>query len=151
MVCLEHHHQFEWLNPPFTQFKILIGIEHNNQFTTIMKDALIEYTREENVSFFSIILDPNIIGSEILESDFELKTEPNGELNLKEGLLANQEFYLSEFSNYLYEITENAQPRRERVLNLTLQYAQYQPSEREGFEPNSPICSISVIYENSFR
>ena len=24
-------------------------------------------------------------------------------------------------------------------------------SEREGFEPNSPICSISVIYENSFR
>tara|TARA_Y100000385_G_C12624316_1_gene438399 strand:+ start:284 stop:526 length:243 start_codon:yes stop_codon:yes gene_type:complete len=79
-----------------------------------MKDALIEYTREENVSFFSIILDPNIIGSEILESDFELKTEPNGELNLKEGLLANQEFYLSEFSNYLYEITENAQPRRER-------------------------------------
>ena len=23
--------------------------------------------------------------------------------------------------------------------------------EREGFEPNSPICSISVIYENSFR
>jgi hypothetical protein len=110
MVCLEHHHQFEWLNPPFTQFRILIGIEHNNQFTTIMKDALIEYTREENVSFFSIILDPNIIGSEILESDFELKTEPNGELNLKEGLLANQEFYLSEFSNYLYEITENAQP-----------------------------------------
>ena len=24
-------------------------------------------------------------------------------------------------------------------------------AEREGFEPNSPICSISVIYENSFR
>ena len=25
------------------------------------------------------------------------------------------------------------------------------PSEREGFEPNAPICSISVIYKNSFR
>ena len=24
-------------------------------------------------------------------------------------------------------------------------------SEREGFEPNAPICSISVIYKNSFR
>ena len=24
-------------------------------------------------------------------------------------------------------------------------------SEREGFEPNAPICSISVIYEDSFR
>jgi DNA polymerase III epsilon subunit-like protein len=24
-------------------------------------------------------------------------------------------------------------------------------AEREGFEPNSPICSISIIYENSFR
>lgn len=75
-----------------------------------MKDALIEYTRAENESFFSIILDQNIIGSDVLESDLELKIEPNGELNLKQGLLANQEFYLSEFSNYLYEITENAQP-----------------------------------------
>jgi len=69
-----------------------------------------EYTRAENESFFSIILDQNIIGSEVLESDLELKIEPNGELNLKQGLLVNQEFYLSEFSNYLYEITENAQP-----------------------------------------
>ena len=25
------------------------------------------------------------------------------------------------------------------------------PTEREGFEPNAPICSISVIYKNSFR
>jgi len=24
-------------------------------------------------------------------------------------------------------------------------------TEREGFEPNAPICSISVIYTNSFR
>jgi hypothetical protein len=24
-------------------------------------------------------------------------------------------------------------------------------AEREGFEPNAPICSISVIYKNSFR
>ena len=24
-------------------------------------------------------------------------------------------------------------------------------AERKGFEPNSPICSISVVYKNSFR
>jgi hypothetical protein len=27
----------------------------------------------------------------------------------------------------------------------------YPAPEREGFEPNAPICSISVIYKNSFR
>jgi len=27
----------------------------------------------------------------------------------------------------------------------------HNPTEREGIEPNSPICLISVIYENSFR
>ena len=26
----------------------------------------------------------------------------------------------------------------------------YSEAEREGFEPNAPICSISVIYKNSF-
>ena len=31
----------------------------------------------------------------------------------------------------------------------TLWYSSY--AEREGFEPNAPICSISVIYKNSFR
>lgn len=36
-------------------------------------------------------------------------------------------------------------------INLLMLISVIGASERAGFEPNSPICSISVIYENSFR
>jgi hypothetical protein len=38
------------------------------------------------------------------------------------------------------------------VINTILGRAEGKhQAEREGFEPNAPICSISVIYKNSFR
>ena len=37
------------------------------------------------------------------------------------------------------------------VSELAQAYELHPAPEREGFEPNAPICSISVIYEDSFR
>ena len=75
-----------------------------------MKDDLIDYISSQNDSFYSIILDSDVIGSEEYEADFELDTGTNGELMLKKALLGDREFYLSKFADYLYEITENTQP-----------------------------------------
>jgi hypothetical protein len=55
--------------------------------------------------------------------------------------------YFKHYTKYMFEVIDYQMSYHLTEEELTENYA----PEREGFEPNAPICSISVIYENSFR
>ena len=124
-----------------------------NQVFTVSK-----VQKLNEVKGWMLYFHPDLIRNTKLASKIDDYTFFNYEVNEALHLSEKEQSVLSNLVDLIKdEINERIDNHSQQVLvsniELMLNYSQrfYQrQSEREGFEPNAPICSISVIYKNSF-